>query len=41
MHAKTLINETCTVAELIDVHSNFLKMEVVIFYAKFKDNNYP
>ena len=30
----------CTVAELIGVHSNFLKLEVAIFYAKFKDSNY-
>ena len=29
-----------TVAELFGVHSNFFKLEVVIFYTKYKDNNY-
>ena len=29
-----------TVAELIGVDSNFLKLEAVIFYTKFIDDNY-
>ena len=29
-----------TVAELIGVHSSFLKLKVVIYYTKLKDNYY-
>ena len=29
-----------TVAEIIGDHSNFLKLKVVIFYTKFRDNYY-
>ena len=39
MNNKKVI-DTRTVAEIIGDHSNFLNLEVVIFYAKFKDTNY-